>query len=299
MFKMPKWSADNPLGIIALFISLIYGMSALLLAASVDSLEPHNETILVVFTVIFPFVVLGVFGWLVANHHKKLYGPKDFKSDEGFLIAADSEPASLGERLKREVEEDLFEDRLKEGEADAHADDEIHDTASDERQTEDVKPLPSVSDLYLSKPARDAYMMESLVFQELQRDIGGSVRREVHLVDKNGKKIRADGVIEKGESKIIVEVKHLRTSSHAMRIRKAFEQMQDYRRLLKGSSETPVRFMLVFIVDSNSAPLNLNVRSVLKQLSSHEDVDCRVFEYSDLMSKYGFSEDQTEDQDNG
>ena len=34
-----KVAARNPLGIIALFISLIYGMSALLLGTSVDSLD--------------------------------------------------------------------------------------------------------------------------------------------------------------------------------------------------------------------------------------------------------------------
>ena len=43
--KFPNWSARNPLGIIALFISLIYGMSALLLGTSVDSLAMFNQTL--------------------------------------------------------------------------------------------------------------------------------------------------------------------------------------------------------------------------------------------------------------
>ena len=45
----------------------IYGMSALLLGASVKSLLPENQTILVCFIVVFPFVVLSVFGWLVSS----------------------------------------------------------------------------------------------------------------------------------------------------------------------------------------------------------------------------------------
>ena len=105
-FKVPSWSTRNPLGIIALFISLIYGMSALLLSASIDSLAIYNQTILVIFMVIFPCAVLGVFVWLVTNHHTKLYGPGDYRTDQSFLSAnIIDNPASLGERLGREIEE--------------------------------------------------------------------------------------------------------------------------------------------------------------------------------------------------
>jgi hypothetical protein len=69
-FKLPSWSARNPLGIIALFISLIYGMSALLLGTSAKNLSLENQTKLVYFIVGFPFVVLSVFGWLVSRHHR-------------------------------------------------------------------------------------------------------------------------------------------------------------------------------------------------------------------------------------
>src|SRR5262245_17829050 len=91
-FKLPTWSARNPLGIIALFISLIYGMSALLLGTSVSSLLPANQTVLVYFIVVFPFVVLSVFGWLVSRHHTKLYGPADYRTDKGFLDAGHTVP---------------------------------------------------------------------------------------------------------------------------------------------------------------------------------------------------------------
>ena len=77
-FSLPKWGARNPLGIVALFISLIYGMSALLLGFSITHLSANNQTILVLFVVSFPFVVLAVFGWLVSRHHMKLYGPSDY-----------------------------------------------------------------------------------------------------------------------------------------------------------------------------------------------------------------------------
>src|ERR1700678_3537962 len=87
--KVPPWITKNPLGIIAFFISLIYGMSALLLAQTVEILLPDNQTILVRFIVIFPFVVLAVFGWLLAKHHTKLYGPADYRNSDNGLTAHD------------------------------------------------------------------------------------------------------------------------------------------------------------------------------------------------------------------
>ncbi|MFL6689119.1 MAG: hypothetical protein ACJ8IR_02875 [Alphaproteobacteria bacterium] len=86
------WMARGPLGIIARFISLIYAISALLLAASVTQLSQGNKTLLICFIVLFPFAVLIMFSWLVAGHHKKLYAPSDFRSDESFFRIADIEP---------------------------------------------------------------------------------------------------------------------------------------------------------------------------------------------------------------
>jgi hypothetical protein len=83
--KIPSYLVRNPLGIIALFISLIYGMSVVLLGLSLEKLSQPNQTILVVFVVLFPAAILGVFGWLVAYHHSKLYSPGDYRSDEGFF----------------------------------------------------------------------------------------------------------------------------------------------------------------------------------------------------------------------
>ena len=86
--------ARNPLGIMALFISLIYGMNTLLVGTSLNQLSPHDKTILVWFNVAYPFAVLFIFSWLVAAHHNKLYGPSDFRNDESFLSAATLAPAA-------------------------------------------------------------------------------------------------------------------------------------------------------------------------------------------------------------
>lgn len=73
----------NPLGIIALFIVLIYGFAAITLGFN-DNLQPEDRRPLVWFLVLFPCAVLVLFGWLVSRHHEKLYSPSDYRSDEGF-----------------------------------------------------------------------------------------------------------------------------------------------------------------------------------------------------------------------
>ena len=75
----------SPLGIIALFIVLIYGFAALVVGLGGQHLGPQEQAHLVWFLALFPVVVLGVFAWLVARHHMKLYGPADMGSAEGFL----------------------------------------------------------------------------------------------------------------------------------------------------------------------------------------------------------------------
>ncbi len=81
-----KSLAKNPLGIIALFIVLIYGFASLVLTFGSSSLESPAERLPIIwFLALFPVAVLGVFGWLVAFYHKNLYGPSDYSEDESFL----------------------------------------------------------------------------------------------------------------------------------------------------------------------------------------------------------------------
>lgn len=81
-----KALSKNPLGIIALFIVLIYGFAALVVGAS-GQLGPDERYPIVWFLVVFPVIVLGVFGWLVSQHYEKLYAPRDYNSDDAFLKA--------------------------------------------------------------------------------------------------------------------------------------------------------------------------------------------------------------------
>jgi tetratricopeptide (TPR) repeat protein len=77
--------ARNPLGIIALFIVLIYSIAGLVFGFAGTNLEVAQKWPLIIFLVTFPLVVFSGFIWLVAAHAAKLYAPSDFKLDATFV----------------------------------------------------------------------------------------------------------------------------------------------------------------------------------------------------------------------
>jgi CheY-like chemotaxis protein len=89
-----KGLARNPLGIIALFIVLVYGFASLVTAFA-GSFTHEERVPLIYFLVLFPFVVLVVFAWLVSTHSGKLFAPADFKNEENYVKMQLSAVASL------------------------------------------------------------------------------------------------------------------------------------------------------------------------------------------------------------
>jgi hypothetical protein len=83
-FQGAKGLSGSPLGIIALFILLVYGFAALTFGLSIGKLG-EERLIIIWFLVGFPVLVLFVFTLLVIYHHRKLYGPTDFANQEDFL----------------------------------------------------------------------------------------------------------------------------------------------------------------------------------------------------------------------
>jgi hypothetical protein len=90
-----------PLGIIALFIVLVYGVAALVVGLSKFSgLQRDQTALLIWFLVLFPVLVLAMFGWLVSRHHIKLYHPaeipenvRDSWSHPQQVVTPQAEPA--------------------------------------------------------------------------------------------------------------------------------------------------------------------------------------------------------------
>lgn len=89
-----KGFTKSPLGIIALFIVLVYGFASLVVSFG-QGISYHIVP-LIYFMVFFPVLVFVGFLWLVAKHHNKLYGPSDFKNEDNFIKVQISTAASLG-----------------------------------------------------------------------------------------------------------------------------------------------------------------------------------------------------------
>ncbi|HDH28399.1 MAG TPA: hypothetical protein ENH13_04635 [Euryarchaeota archaeon] len=77
--------SKSPLGIIALFLVLVYAMASLFTGLS--DVSPIAQGVLVCFLVLFPLIVLAVFYNLVTKHQDKLYAPTDYRTDSSFLQA--------------------------------------------------------------------------------------------------------------------------------------------------------------------------------------------------------------------
>jgi CheY-like chemotaxis protein len=76
--------ARNPLGIIALFIVLVYGLACLVVITG-SSLSASERLPMIYFLVIFPVAVLGVFTYLVAFRSGHLFAPRDFRNEENYV----------------------------------------------------------------------------------------------------------------------------------------------------------------------------------------------------------------------
>jgi hypothetical protein len=135
-----KGFTKNPLGIIALFISLIYGFACLVLGFSISNLEGNIERLsLIWFIILFPFVILIAFIYLVIKHHEKLYSPGDFRADESFMQTLN--PAQVTDKQLKDVkklESAPVIENIDELEIKRKAENEGKDTISENEETNEL-----------------------------------------------------------------------------------------------------------------------------------------------------------------
>lgn len=103
----------NPLGIIGLFILLVYGIASLLIGIGGKTIFSENQIwLLVIFLIGFPLVVLAVFYWLVTRYHEKLYAPKDYQNDDAFLKTISITKASKEEIMEKYEKEHIIQNAV-------------------------------------------------------------------------------------------------------------------------------------------------------------------------------------------
>lgn len=290
--RLPKWSPKNPLEVIAIFIALIYGICALLLGYAVKSLSESNQTVMVWFVVLFPVAVLAVFSWLVRNHHKKLYAPGDYRSDDAFH-GTPATANALGTKLQAEAPENV--DELPAIEDEIEGPDSVPEvveparsleTAHVQRGDQEIVEIPKSHPAAVSASIQSAYLAEGLAFQELQKEFNASVRRHINVPSSGGGTVTVDGTIETASGLAVVEVKVISSSANVgRRVREVFERLEKVD-LNVGSGVKPIA---VFVASDDSYIPRIAFSVQLANSSRSSRVEVRVFSLRELMNKYGFS----------
>ena len=254
-----KGLAKNPLGIIALFIVLVYGIAGLVLGTTAKSLSTDQKTVLVWFLFLFPFAVLAAFTWLVAKHPRNLYAPSDYRTDEAYLQSLD--PARQIERLEEAVAEASAEMALEVAERDHKA---IRGGES-----------PSHEEL-----VRDVVLSEDLALREIQTEYGSSLRRQVAVGEA-----ALDAMFAAGGRGYGVEVKYVTGRLQMASIMRQLEALAvEFRRL--GWRNFEVILALVLAPSAGDIESRLpEIRSFAERVGI--DLEVRVYRFDELRQKYG------------
>lgn len=260
-----KSLSRNPLGIIALFIVLVYGIAALVFGFSGAELEPIQKWPLIWFLVLFPVLVLILFGWLVASHHTKLYSPTDFPDKEGFFRALT--PFEQKQRIDEEIQ-----------------------TMTAELQSVDsfkISQGEAKNQISLAIPnLRSKYMVaEELVFRELEAEFKWPANRQVGIF---GADLGIDGAIMTRDQFIAVEIKFTQRPNWNRLVQSALSHISKIANHLHRGS----RFLLVVISQGLSeeerASASVKNRQLLK--NAEQDIELKAYDYDELAKKYGLCE---------
>ncbi|MCM8526552.1 MAG: hypothetical protein NE327_08560 [Lentisphaeraceae bacterium] len=248
--KGAKEYARNPLGIVALFISLIYGFASLLLGASADKLESHERWPLLIFIVLFPFAVLLVFYKLVTEHHGKLYSPGDYKTDDSFL-----------KTLSAEEQEKKLEDDAKE------ATGNVFFSPSTEEKSQAVT-------LVKDRIRKSEDYVIQLLSKELgiEPDIGVKISPEQYTFDA--------AYIMPGVRATILEVKYY---SKPRIILNTVKELIYRAKLASEYMTIDTKFVLALVLDGEEGSCDFVVEAWRKSLEKSDvDIELRVFNGADV-----------------
>ncbi|NOG83897.1 MAG: hypothetical protein D8M57_19820 [Candidatus Scalindua sp. AMX11] len=257
----------NPLGIIALFIVLVYGIAALVLGVSSDNLQPNERLPLIYFLVFFPFIVLVAFYSLVSKYHVKLYAPNDFQDKEGFFRALSplEQKQKLDEEIKS-IEEEVKPDILTNSK------------------------LLSVemegSGILKTTLTRHAYVLaEELAFREIESEFGVSVHRQVAI----GRDYGFDGIFLHHGKPIAIEIKYTRHPQHSRMIMK--RELERFSKIAQSMQPQPSFLFVVIAEGLKDEQKDIEMKRLMEMAEVAKlPVQIRLFDFDELKDKYGFSE---------
>jgi hypothetical protein len=251
----------NQLGVIALLIFLIYALVSIVIGFS-GHIDASQKWPLVWFLVVFPLLVLAIFGWLLSRHHGKLV-IAGAEAGSGEMFLSTLTPDQQRRKLSKELNV-YFSPSESVGE--------------DQGQTDSALPT-SFSD------SRSLYLVaEDLVLRQIELDRGPNFMRHVTLEG-----VPFDGVIVREDKVIAVEVKYL-TSSHVKQsMTGALLDNAEYAatRLKRTRPNASFTFLLAVVTQmSDEEQTRLKANLVNKFGVTPVDIDIEFFDLKHLENAF-------------
>lgn len=192
----------NPIGIVALFISLIYSIANLVLGATASSLTHDERFPIIIFIVVFPVIVLAVFYMLVSRHHGKLYAPGDYKNDQSFLRTLSQEEKE--QKLESEAQETFSTP--------------VEITPGSQTNSESQpRSGPRMAEI-----RRDLRIVESLVVSQLEAELGQRAERDVGVGQPG---VNFDALFNTNGKLTFLEIKIIRSATFSPFIDRALDRV--------------------------------------------------------------------------
>jgi hypothetical protein len=260
---VPKLSKD-PLGIIALFIALVYAIAALILGLG-SHLTVTQKWPFIGFLIGFPVIVLISFLWLVVNYNQKLYSPEDYRSDKAFL-----KTLKPGQQVYNGIDGKNFDGEKKHTISQAHS--ETKKKTAQKTTSKKYRPI----------------LAEDLVLRDLEIEMDVPFRRQLGIKsDLDGGLIPFNGIAALPDEIIAVYIKYLDEKAHSNE--HFYTQLQKKIQSLKsGNIQRPIRCFLAIITENSSTEDTQKIRSKINHLKENDNdrIHVRWYDINNLFKKY-------------
>jgi len=261
--KAARALARNPLGIIALFIVLVYGIAGIVFGIAVGNLEWLERLVLCAFLVLFPVAVLLVFYRLVTRHYWKLYAPSDYGQPETFL-----EVLSLTEQKRR-------------------LDQEVDEIADEEApKTDSEKAADGSIGSVTETPLRLRLILAAdVALREVGSEAGSVVHRNMRAVASDGQRVELDGVATIHGRQAAIEVKLIRPKSWP---RALINAVLHSKRVVEDLGlDVVIALVCDGLSEEQTAEMQSRLDEELERYHLRHAVGYRVYDLQTLEAKYG------------
>ena len=284
-----KGLTKNPLGIIALFVSLIYGFACLVLSTSISNMHNNTERLpLIWFIILFPLIILIAFIYLVVNHHEKLYSPSDFRGDDSFIFTIDERKRKL--KIKEEVENLEASPKSYETKENKNDNSEIETIITN--QNLETKSIID-SEKQINKDYTEEELMqiysnsEEWAVNELSLKYNVSFKSNVKLRTQNDT-LELDGYATGNGITYVAEVKYWQSSRSNKRLKLTLQEFLSKRSRFERSflrKDKELKIIVALVYDDLTNVLRSELITFVREIGG-DNVILELFDYNDLKKSY-------------